>query len=148
MWHLLSKNAREFDPKPYVYREKRSKRKTQKRALYDNLRDKLNIVTKRGKSFIDFGDETDETKCLVCCATIRDVVFRPCHHICVCLECSKKLRACPLCRQKCTAKIQIQSLKCFECHQEPHEFCATCARLNCETCDTRCNCTKFKIYNS
>jgi len=142
LWHLLSKNAREFDAKPYVRCEKRRKRR---KPIDDQESANLTIVMRKGRSSINFDDEPT---CLMCCAyaSRRDVVFLPCHHIGVCLDCSKKLHTCPMCRQKCASKVQIESLKCFECHQEPHEFCARCARLYCTTCETRCNCTKHKIY--
>nr|CAB3225610.1 ZF(RING)-14 zinc finger protein [Phallusia mammillata] len=40
----------------------------------------------------------DEKLCKVCLDRTADVVFIPCGHICCCLECTRALRACPICR--------------------------------------------------
>lgn len=40
-----------------------------------------------------------EEHCLVCYNSLREVVLMPCHHLILCRECAKVVRACPLCRQ-------------------------------------------------
>jgi hypothetical protein len=36
--------------------------------------------------------------CVVCLDRERDVVLDPCRHYCLCMECSDRLRECPICR--------------------------------------------------
>jgi hypothetical protein len=38
--------------------------------------------------------------CVVCLDREREVVLHPCRHYCLCLECSNRLRQCPMCRRQ------------------------------------------------
>jgi hypothetical protein len=38
--------------------------------------------------------------CVVCLEREREVVLHPCRHYCLCIECSDRLRQCPMCRRR------------------------------------------------
>jgi hypothetical protein len=52
-----------------------------------------------------------ETKitCVVCQSNVRNVIFKPCHHLATCISCSKNsmLNFCPLCRKKFESAIRV-----------------------------------------
>ncbi len=43
-------------------------------------------------------DDDDGKLCKICFVSAIDCVLLNCGHLCCCLECSKALRACPMCR--------------------------------------------------
>jgi hypothetical protein len=50
--------------------------------------------------------ETNErTKCVICYAAPKDVVFYPCKHRCACSACGAKLSTCPICRTAIAERI-------------------------------------------
>ena len=44
--------------------------------------------------------ERDKFLCVVCQDLKREVTLKPCNHYCLCLECSKALRECPICKSR------------------------------------------------
>jgi len=46
-----------------------------------------------------------ETKCSICLDKCSDVIFYPCKHNVVCLECGCKINKCPYCRSNIETKI-------------------------------------------
>jgi hypothetical protein len=47
----------------------------------------------------------DRKLCTICCEGLKEVIFYPCKHKCVCQKCCDKLDECPLCRKKIEDKI-------------------------------------------
>jgi len=45
--------------------------------------------------------------CVVCYARPRDEIFINCGHFCVCDSCGTKMKACPVCRNKCTKRRRV-----------------------------------------
>ncbi|KRX05902.1 Sterile alpha motif/pointed domain [Pseudocohnilembus persalinus] len=45
--------------------------------------------------------------CLICCKNERDALISPCNHNSSCLTCAKKLKVCPICREKIGQIIRI-----------------------------------------
>ena len=45
--------------------------------------------------------------CVVCWENTRSVLFRPCNHVCVCVDCVDLLRECPLCKGAVEAKERV-----------------------------------------
>ena len=45
--------------------------------------------------------------CVVCWENTRSVLFRPCNHACVCVDCVDLLRECPLCKGAVEAKERV-----------------------------------------
>ena len=43
-------------------------------------------------------EDYDETECIICMDNMKNTMFVPCGHICVCDNCHKGLRNCPICR--------------------------------------------------
>ena len=52
-------------------------------------------------------EEIQKPECLVCFSEEKNIVFFPCRHLCSCMECSKQLRDCPLCRKAILHRVQI-----------------------------------------
>lgn len=54
----------------------------------------------------------DESNCVVCMTTKREVAVLPCRHMCLCSECAQELRVqsnkCPICRNVIKAYMQIK----------------------------------------
>jgi len=48
----------------------------------------------------------DESMCQICMENPKNVVFTPCGHLCVCIECSKTINKCPMCRADILQKIK------------------------------------------
>ena len=48
----------------------------------------------------ELSQERDKFLCVVCQDLKREVILRPCNHYCLCLECSKALRECPICKKR------------------------------------------------
>ena len=46
-------------------------------------------------------------KCIVCYEKEKHILFKPCHHYVVCINCSDKLDKCPVCNTKITNKIKV-----------------------------------------
>ena len=47
---------------------------------------------------------------IICCICLNDkpnIVFMPCKHLCSCLDCSNKVKKCPICRLKIKDKMKI-----------------------------------------
>ena len=42
----------------------------------------------------------DEKRCKICLDRDANMVFTPCGHMCACMQCTQKLKMCPLCRRK------------------------------------------------
>ena len=51
--------------------------------------------------------ERDKFLCVVCQDLKRDVILKPCNHYCLCLECSKALRECPICKSRIRSTEKI-----------------------------------------
>ena len=49
----------------------------------------------------------EETICKVCLDNKRNRTFLPCKHTVACDECTKKLRACPVCRKRIMALVKV-----------------------------------------
>jgi len=47
------------------------------------------------------------SKCCICLAEERDVVFMPCFHLVACWECSKRMCECPICRKDISQKRRV-----------------------------------------
>ncbi|EGR33735.1 hypothetical protein IMG5_041730 [Ichthyophthirius multifiliis] len=45
--------------------------------------------------------------CVICCENERNVVFIPCRHNCTCIQCSKNIQECPICRTQIRDTVQI-----------------------------------------
>jgi hypothetical protein len=45
-------------------------------------------------------ENADPRCCIVCLDQPRQTVFRKCGHMCLCAECAKKLKKCPICQRK------------------------------------------------
>ncbi|XP_039286981.1 E3 ubiquitin-protein ligase LRSAM1 isoform X2 [Nilaparvata lugens] len=50
--------------------------------------------------------ENDGCSCIVCMEGAYEVVFIPCGHLCVCVNCASYLKDCPLCRATIAQKIR------------------------------------------
>lgn len=48
----------------------------------------------------ELSQERDKFLCVVCQDLNRDVILKPCNHYCLCYECSKALRECPICKSR------------------------------------------------
>jgi len=46
-------------------------------------------------------------ECCVCLTNPREVIFEPCRHLCVCLECNHQLSECPVCRTVISNTVEI-----------------------------------------
>ena len=47
------------------------------------------------------------SKCCICLAKERDVVFMPCFHLVACFDCSKRMCECPICRKDIGQKRRV-----------------------------------------
>ncbi|XP_033732703.1 E3 ubiquitin-protein ligase LRSAM1-like [Pecten maximus] len=47
------------------------------------------------------------TECVVCMDKSTDVIFLNCGHVCTCLECSVKVKECPLCREPIVQRVKL-----------------------------------------
>jgi hypothetical protein len=45
--------------------------------------------------------------CRICLDKERNILFKPCHHILTCADCSRTVRECPLCRKKIEKRVRI-----------------------------------------
>lgn len=57
------------------------------------------LQLERGSSMKELNDETNSNLCKICLKNPLNSTFIPCGHIYSCMECGKKLKACPCCRQ-------------------------------------------------
>jgi len=48
----------------------------------------------------------EEISCKICFEAVIDSVFVPCGHLCVCMDCGKSLKICPMCRNPVTQIIK------------------------------------------
>ena len=55
----------------------------------------------------ELNKEKDKSVCVVCLDNKRDVVLKPCNHFCLCSDCSKVLKECPMCKKKIRKKEKI-----------------------------------------
>ncbi len=46
--------------------------------------------------------------CSICYINEIRILFKPCNHLCVCSECSKKIDSCPICRMVINSKEFIK----------------------------------------
>lgn len=72
------------------------------------LRDEVRALPKKVTSLQNQGNQS----CVVCWENTRSVLFRPCNHVCVCVDCEEGLgenllRECPLCRCAVEAKERV-----------------------------------------
>ena len=42
--------------------------------------------------------KSDASTCVICLCEPRGALLKPCNHVCACLECSRQLTQCPVCR--------------------------------------------------
>ena len=49
----------------------------------------------------------DATICKVCMENPLDTLITPCNHLCICKDCSKRVKNCPICRQLIKKKIRV-----------------------------------------
>jgi hypothetical protein len=71
----------------------------QRREKLDNL---------RKKKPLDFV-MAEKMECVICNDQMRNVIFQPCHHMCVCYDCYKKLqnKQCPMCKASVSSITEI-----------------------------------------
>lgn len=77
-------------------------RKKQER-IERKLKESLDKARKerRQRSRVRTADLTDEQKCVVCVENPKEVICLPCGHVCLCEDCSAKIKfKCPVCRTK------------------------------------------------
>jgi len=67
---------------------------------YNNVKEEKKLIDKKeeiGSYNID--KEIDKGYCVICFDTKTNTVCVPCGHMCMCFECSKKVKdVCPVCR--------------------------------------------------
>lgn len=95
-----------------------SLRPENKRALYlerstldlKTHREWLHNQITRIRSIIDMRSSTleEQSLCCVCFERDRSVLLRPCSHLALCENCSKKVSNCPICRSRITTKINVK----------------------------------------
>ena len=82
---------------------------------YYNIREtireiKFNKMLRKMKSMTE--DEINDTSCIICFNSIRNIVAMPCKHICMCSPCYNELRTiqqsskCPICKTKVESIIE------------------------------------------
>lgn len=49
----------------------------------------------------------EQNECIICIENKLQIVFVPCGHICSCVECSKRLNQCPICRKNIDSCLKI-----------------------------------------
>eukprot|EP01004_Peranema_trichophorum_P002615 NODE_1660_length_1859_cov_45.541475_g1407_i0.p1 GENE.NODE_1660_length_1859_cov_45.541475_g1407_i0~~NODE_1660_length_1859_cov_45.541475_g1407_i0.p1 ORF type:complete len:542 (-),score=109.78 NODE_1660_length_1859_cov_45.541475_g1407_i0:175-1800(-) len=52
-------------------------------------------------------NQEDDGSCIICFDAVIDSVLVPCGHCCACLNCSKSMRQCPICRTKVTQVVRM-----------------------------------------
>jgi len=78
----------------------------------------LGLFRDDGVGWSDFGgrlgeesaaaaDTQDSFACVVCLAADRNILFRPCRHLCCCGECGRQLATCPVCNKPVEEREQI-----------------------------------------
>jgi len=45
--------------------------------------------------------------CVICQTYRPKMLFRPCKHVCCCWECARRVTACPMCRVRIRAKVEV-----------------------------------------
>jgi|GEM_PF-3796972 len=50
---------------------------------------------------------SNDLQCPICRDHAKEVKFNPCHHVCVCEDCSAKVDNCPICRTKISGKQRV-----------------------------------------
>ena len=52
---------------------------------------------------------TDDLKCPICLTNPRNILLKPCKHLCLCNVCYKELssRKCPICRKNIESYVEI-----------------------------------------
>lgn len=50
---------------------------------------------------------SENNLCRICLDKERNILFKPCHHILTCADCSRTVRECPLCRKKIEKRVRI-----------------------------------------
>ena len=74
---------------------------------YDNrafVRNKVDVINKedgrnkvRNKGNVE---NNNELKCKICFSNKIDVLCSPCNHVCICSNCSSRIKECPMCRKQ------------------------------------------------
>jgi hypothetical protein len=57
-------------------------------------------------SNVQIFEDEDNADCVVCMASPKNIVFAPCYHFYCCVDCSARLKDCPICRVKIGNKIE------------------------------------------
>uniref|UniRef100_A0A6A7FZT5 von Willebrand factor type A domain containing protein n=1 Tax=Hirondellea gigas TaxID=1518452 RepID=A0A6A7FZT5_9CRUS len=52
-------------------------------------------------------DQEDATTCCVCLTNAKNILLRPCRHVCLCDECAPKVQKCPLCSEVITKRTKV-----------------------------------------
>ena len=59
----------------------------------------------------------DKSSCCVCLTNSVEILYLPCKHTCTCVDCSRHMNTCPMCREHVTGIKQIKSMT---------ELCTVC----------------------
>ena len=49
---------------------------------------------------VELSQERDKSLCVVCQDLKREAILKPCNHCCLCPNCSKALKQCPMCKRE------------------------------------------------
>jgi len=52
-------------------------------------------------------DARESVSCVICLAAPRNILFRPCRHVCSCATCAENLDRCPVCREPAEVKESV-----------------------------------------
>lgn len=83
----------------------------QRRAM-EEIRDQLTIMRELPESDLQTNASAPPAgnECVVCLTNSREVVLRPCSHVCLCLNCYEAIpppKTCPVCRRNINEIIPI-----------------------------------------
>jgi hypothetical protein len=113
-WNVaVAQTCREEDKQRESIRQREAQQETakQQEALHDLKRKRtdepidkldLNIDQQLRKRQI-----SEASTCIVCIDREKSVACMPCKHLCLCVECSKNLKICPLCRQEIQSTLEL-----------------------------------------
>lgn len=76
-------------------------------ALYYSILSKVSNATKHSRPIND--NEIDSKICILCYEKVKNVIFRPCGHLCICYDCnlSYNKKVCLMCRKNIEEEVVL-----------------------------------------
>lgn len=103
---LISKRKIDFVPSRFLETKKESEIDLLRKEI-DRLKSLLEEKHNHNTSKDDMSKDDKDNTCKICYSNKINSVFVPCGHLCSCIECSKNIEACPICRLGIDSSVRI-----------------------------------------